>query len=79
MFVAELEPFRATLQGVAIESTFNWYWLVDCLRAKKFPAKCDERSVMSATPPLGSCSLLAEAVKRYHWLVHVYTLMTNHF
>lgn len=37
LFVAELEPFRATLQGVAVESTFNWYWLVDGLRAKNFP------------------------------------------
>ena len=36
LFVAELEPYRATLQGVAIESTFNWYWLVDGLRAKNF-------------------------------------------
>jgi transposase len=30
-FIKELEPFRATLQGVAVESTFNWYWLVDGL------------------------------------------------
>jgi transposase len=30
-FVEELEPFRSTLQGVAVESTFNWYWLVDGL------------------------------------------------
>lgn len=37
LFLAELEPFRATLQGVAIESTFNWYWLVDGLRANNFP------------------------------------------
>jgi transposase len=37
LFVTELEPYRATLQGVAIESTFNWYWLVDGLRAKNFP------------------------------------------
>jgi transposase len=37
LFVAELEPYRTTLQGVAIESTFNWYWLVDGLRAKNFP------------------------------------------
>ncbi len=34
----ELEPFRATLQGVAVESTFNWYWLVDGLVEQKFPA-----------------------------------------
>ena len=37
LFIAELEPYRATLQGVAVESTFNWYWLVDGLRAKDFP------------------------------------------
>lgn len=36
-FIKELEPFRLTLQGIAVESTFNWYWLVDGLRAKKFP------------------------------------------
>lgn len=26
-----LEPFRASLAGVAVESTYNWYWLVDGL------------------------------------------------
>jgi hypothetical protein len=26
-----LEPFRERLQAVAVESTFNWYWLVDGL------------------------------------------------
>ena len=26
-----LEPFREHLAGVAVESTFNWYWLVDGL------------------------------------------------
>jgi transposase len=36
-FIKELEPFQTTLQGIAVESTFNWYWLVDGLRAKKFP------------------------------------------
>jgi len=36
-FIRDLEPFRSTLQGIAIESTFNWYWLVDGLEAKKFP------------------------------------------
>ena len=27
-----LEPFRRGLTGVAVESTFNWYWLVDGLK-----------------------------------------------
>ncbi len=26
-----LEPFREELQGIAVESTYNWYWLVDGL------------------------------------------------
>lgn len=26
-----LLPYRETLQGIAVESTFNWYWLVDGL------------------------------------------------
>jgi len=37
-FLAELAPFRATLQGVAVESTFNWYWLVDGLIDRSYPA-----------------------------------------
>ena len=27
----ELEPFRDTLKGIVVESTYNWYWLVDGL------------------------------------------------
>jgi len=27
-----LSPYQDTLQGVAVESTFNWYWLVDGLQ-----------------------------------------------
>lgn len=29
--LAALAPFKAELHGVAVESTFNWYWLVDGL------------------------------------------------
>ena len=32
-----LQPFKAQIQSMAVESTFNWYWLVDGLRAKKYP------------------------------------------
>ena len=27
--VRALTPFKKTLKGVVVESTFNWYWLVD--------------------------------------------------
>jgi transposase len=29
--LAELAPFREGLVGITVESTFNWYWLVDIL------------------------------------------------
>ncbi len=29
--LAELEPYRLDLRGIVVESTFNWYWLVDTL------------------------------------------------
>ena len=31
VILAELEPFREKLVGAVVESTFNWYWLVDLL------------------------------------------------
>ncbi len=33
---AALLPFQAELHAVAVESTFNWYWLVDGLQAAGF-------------------------------------------
>jgi len=31
-----LAPYRKTLKGIAVESTFNWYWLVDGLQDNAF-------------------------------------------
>lgn len=31
LILNELEPFREKIVGVVVESTFNWYWLVDDL------------------------------------------------
>ena len=36
MTLEVLSPYRETLQGVAVESTFNWYWLVDGLQDNGF-------------------------------------------
>ena len=32
-----LKPLKPQLQAMAVESTFNWYWLVDGLRAEGYP------------------------------------------
>ena len=29
--IATLNPFKEKIKGIAVESTFNWYWLVDGL------------------------------------------------
>jgi len=31
LILAALDPFKEDIQGVVVESTFNWYWLVDGL------------------------------------------------
>lgn len=36
-----LGKFKATLQGVVVESTYNWYWLVDGLMDHGFPVGGD--------------------------------------
>jgi transposase len=32
-----LSPYQSQIEGVAIESTFNWYWLVDGLMEEGYP------------------------------------------
>jgi transposase len=35
--VGFLKPLKPQLESMAVESTFNWYWLVDGLRARGYP------------------------------------------
>jgi len=34
--LSALQPFKEELSGVAVESTYNWYWLVDGLQEKGY-------------------------------------------
>ena len=54
MILAALESYRDELAGVVVESTYNWYWLVDGLQAAGY-------SVHLANPA---------AMKRYEGLKH---------
>jgi len=31
LILKTLEPFQNQLQGLVVESTYNWYWLIDGL------------------------------------------------
>ena len=37
--LAALKPYREDLEFVAVESTYNWYWLVDGLQDHGYPVK----------------------------------------
>ena len=37
--LAALAPYRERLAGLTVESTFNWYWLVDGLQANQYPTR----------------------------------------
>jgi len=52
--VSALEPFKEGLKGVVVESTFNWYWLVDGLQEHGY-------TVHLANP---------SAIKQYEGLKH---------
>lgn len=43
---ARLEPYREQLSAVAVESTFNWYWLVDGLSSSGYPMRLANPSAM---------------------------------
>jgi transposase len=37
LIVRSLDPYKKDLAGIAVESTFNWYWLVDGLQEQGYP------------------------------------------
>lgn len=39
LILEQLSPYREALQGIAVESTYNWYWLVDGLMEAGYPVK----------------------------------------
>ena len=62
MIVAALAPYRDELVGVVVESTYNWYWLVDGLQAAGYPliatTRCSRRSISAGISNSGSSASL---------------------
>ena len=42
-----LKPFKGELVGCVVESTYNWYWLVDVLMAAGFPVRLAHTGTMA--------------------------------
>jgi len=64
-----LQPFQPQLHGVAVESTYNWYWLVDGLQAERLPvqlanpAKIQQYSGLKRTGDPSDALWLAELLR----------------
>ena len=64
-----LAPYRTQLQAVAVESTYNWYWLVDGLQAADYPvrlanpAKMQQYSGLKRTDDQSDALWLAEMLR----------------
>lgn len=66
--IAVLAPFGAVLRGVVVESTYNWYWLVDGLQEAGF------RVHLANTVALKRYSGLKHTNDGAAWLAHLLRL-----
>lgn len=64
-----LKPFKKEMEAIAVESTFNWYWLVDGLKAAAYPvvlanpAKIDQYSGLKHADDTSDAFFLAELLR----------------
>jgi transposase len=63
-----LEPYRAELAGVAVESTYNWYWLVDGLQATGYKVHLANPARMKRYDGLKHSGDEADALQLAHLL-----------
>lgn len=70
LILTALEPYRTTLEGIVVESTYNWYWLVDGLMDTGY------RVHLAHAPALPQYSGLkhADDLHDARWLAHLLRL-----
>jgi transposase len=56
-----LNPFKAQLEAIGVESTFNWYWFVDGLMDEGFPMKLGNPAAMKQYEGLKTTNDLTDA------------------
>ena len=65
-----LEPYKDDLQGIAVESTFNWYWLVDGLMEANYSVSLVNTSAVKQYEGLKHTDDQYDA----YWLAHLMCL-----
>jgi transposase len=68
--IEELDPYREELEGVAVESTWNWYWLVDGLMEAGFPVRLVNTSAVKQYEGIKHTDDKHDA----RWLAHLQAL-----
>ena len=68
--LAFLLPWRATLAGVVVESTFNWYWLVDGLQEEGYKVHLANTAAIKQYEGLKYTDDKSDA----RWLAHILRL-----
>lgn len=68
--LAALVPFGELIQGIVIESTYNWYWLVDCLMDEGFKVHLANPSAIQQYKGLKHCDDKSDAF----WLAEMLRL-----
>jgi transposase len=69
LILKTLDPYRSQMESIAVESTYNWYWLVDGLMEAKFPvrlanpARMDQYEGLKETDDKSDALWLAEMLR----------------
>jgi transposase len=66
----ELAPYQGMIEGVAVESTFNWYWLVDGLMEAGYPVHLANTAAIQQYSGLKYTADRSDA----RWLAHLLRL-----
>jgi transposase len=70
LILEALAPFKQTLKGVVVESTFNWYWLVDVLMEQGYRLHLANPSAIKKYEGLKHSDDTHDAF----WLAHLFRL-----
>ena len=70
LVLEKLAPFQAELQGIVVESTYNWYWLVDGLMEDGYRVHLANPSAIQQYSGLKSTNDYSDA----QWLAHLLRL-----
>lgn len=68
--LAVLAPYREELEAIAVESTFNWNWLVDGLMQSGYRVKLVNTSAVrqrSSPAKRPSCQAKQRSVRNRRW------------